>query len=415
MTEFASAPSLPTIVSCPKLPRGTRGYQYYAGYSPSFVYDILSRWPRHAFALDPWNGSGTTTSGAAKLGLNFLGVDLNPAMVVVARAGLLLKEDISAINRQAHKLRALRSTGAPLNTDDPLLEWLNRSSVARVRALQTMLTGSTRFTAPAIAAMSAVKAYWLTLLFTTVKRATRAWRSTNPTWVKSRGQLPPAKLFWRQMVGELYRESKCLTPIPTQPTTQSRVALGTSTNLSGYGITPDIVLGSPPYCTRLDYAVATRIELSVLGMTSTEQLELRRTLMGTTTVPPVLANPTCHIGATASHTLHKVAHHPSKASHSYYWKWLAQYFTEYGKSLSQVAEVTSPTGTIGLVVQDSYYKELNVNLPKITTEILTANGWNLYRAYAFTPRRSLAQINPRAIAYRNRARPQEHALFFRSE
>ena len=101
MTMLASSPSLPATVSCPKLPRHSKGYRYYAGYSRPFVYDILSRWPSHALVLDPWNGSGTTTTVAAELGLECVGVDLNPAMVVVARAALISEEDILVIRRQA--------------------------------------------------------------------------------------------------------------------------------------------------------------------------------------------------------------------------------------------------------------------------------------------------------------------------
>ncbi|WP_410712175.1 DNA methyltransferase [Bradyrhizobium sp. BEA-2-5] len=38
--------------------------------------------------LDPWNGSGTTTSVANGAGLTAVGIDINPAMAVVAKARL---------------------------------------------------------------------------------------------------------------------------------------------------------------------------------------------------------------------------------------------------------------------------------------------------------------------------------------
>ena len=50
----------------------------------------------------------------------------------------------------------------------------------------------------------------------------------------------------------------------------------------------DIVLASPPYCTRIDYAVATSVELSLLGFVRDAGFrDLRRGLIGTTTVPKV--------------------------------------------------------------------------------------------------------------------------------
>ena len=415
MTSLASPSLLPMTLSCPKLPRNSIGYRYYAGYSRSFVQDILNHWPSHSLVLDPWNGSGSTTSVATELGLDCVGVDLNPAMVVVAKAALLSEQDISVIRRQAGELRELRSSATSLDSDDPLLEWLDRPSVARVRALQAHLTGSSRFSSVDVGDLGAVEAFWLTFMFNTVRGATKAWRSSNPTWVKSRRDTQPTKLFWRPMIDEACRAAMSAAATASTNPGSSRIVLGTSTDLTKYGISPDLVLGSPPYCTRIDYAVATRVELSVLGLNVDEQLMLRRALIGTTTVPPALISPGYHIGHTASRTLDAIANHPSKASLSYYWKWLAQYFLGYAASLAQVSQVTSPTGTIGLVVQDSYYKELRIDLALITTEILAAFGWQLYRSYQFAPRRSLAQINPRAVAYRNGVKPQEQALLFRLE
>ncbi len=365
--------------------------------------------------LDPWNGSGTTTTVAAELGLDCVGVDLNPAMVVVAKAALLREDDVSAIRRQAGRLSEFRSAAVPLNPDDPLLKWLDRPSVARLRALQSALIGSTRLNASDVSDLGSVEAFWLSLLFNTARRATKAWQSSNPTWVKSPRHSQPAKLFWRPMVSATYAAAISVVAIPAAKYMTTRVVLGTSTDLAGYGIEPDLVLGSPPYCTRIDYAIATRVELSVLGYTDTEQLALRRALIGTTTVPPVYSLHTPALGVTAQRTLAAIASHPSKASGTYYWKWLAQYLAEYAASLAQLAQLTSRSGTIGLVVQDSYYKEVHLDLAQITTELLAACGWQPYRSYAFPMRRSFAQLNPRAVAYRNNIAPQEQALFFRSE
>ena len=411
MTKLAG-PVLPASVSCPKLPRNSAGYPYYAGYSRSFVQDILGRWPREAVILDPWNGSGTTTTVAAKSGLSCLGVELNPAMVVVARAALLTQKDVVLIRRQARSLSGARSVKVPLAPEDPLLEWLDKPSVTRIRALQATLIGSTRLGASDIAEVRAVEAFWLTVLFQTVRRATKAWQSSNPTWIKSRRDSQPAKLFWKPLVSEAYDAAMSVAAIvPGAPVT-ARAILGDSRNLAECGCEPDLVLGSPPYCTRIDYAVATRVELSVLGFSIAEQSALRRALIGTTTVPTDVVMRDNEIGPTARHTLDVIANHPSKASRTYYWKWFAQYLAGYAESLSQITNVTSRSGTIGLVLQNSYYKEVQIDLATITTEILAAQGWKLYHTYAFESR-SLAQINPRAIAYRRNARPKEHALFFR--
>src|SRR3989338_5969494 len=75
-----------------RLQTGWEGFfPYYAGYPELFARELLmsANLPRHAGVLDPWNGSGTTTFTASALGLSSIGIDLNPVMIVVARARLL--------------------------------------------------------------------------------------------------------------------------------------------------------------------------------------------------------------------------------------------------------------------------------------------------------------------------------------
>ena len=409
------SPALPETVSCPKLGSHLTGYRYYAGYSRAFVRDILINWPQSELILDPWNGSGATTTVSAELGRQCLGIDMNPAMVVIARAALLTDDDAAAIQRQACKLKCLSEGNGAVKDDDPLLEWIEPETVARVRSIQATLVGSDRLDPQDVPNLEAPQAFWLTALFDSLRQLTTAWRSSNPTWVKQRGNSQPASLAWEELTKSAHNAAASARPVNPGGAVPSRVVLGDSTDLRNLRIRPSLVLGSPPYCTRIDYAIATRIELSALGLPAREQTTLRRRLLGTTTVPrqePTLATAAGH---TAHRTLEAVRNHPSKASATYYVKWLAQYLDTYTSSLRELSRVTTRPGTIGLVLQGSYYKETFIDLPKITTEILGNLGWNLIRTYAFQPRRSLANINPRAIAYRDGSTPHERALFFRSE
>ncbi|WP_175149462.1 DNA methyltransferase [Paraburkholderia ultramafica] len=84
-------------ISNPKLYKDLRTKQearifpYYAGFSNSFVHDLLTSLELRpeSIIFDPWNGSGTTTQSALDLGHRAIGFDLNPAMVVVAKARML--------------------------------------------------------------------------------------------------------------------------------------------------------------------------------------------------------------------------------------------------------------------------------------------------------------------------------------
>ena len=63
-------------------------FNYYAGYSDAFVADVLRKLPldTESILADPWNGAGTTTQIAHERGLACYGFDINPAMMIVAKA-----------------------------------------------------------------------------------------------------------------------------------------------------------------------------------------------------------------------------------------------------------------------------------------------------------------------------------------
>jgi len=63
-------------------------FPYYAGFSSDFARQLIASGAlaEGSTLMDPWNGSGTTTSSAALNGCKALGFDLNPVMAVVAKA-----------------------------------------------------------------------------------------------------------------------------------------------------------------------------------------------------------------------------------------------------------------------------------------------------------------------------------------
>ena len=66
-------------------------YPYYAGFTQRFVEALISEHLQDAtFVVDPWSGSGTTTVACLKRGVASKGIDINPALTVIARARLKL-------------------------------------------------------------------------------------------------------------------------------------------------------------------------------------------------------------------------------------------------------------------------------------------------------------------------------------
>ena len=174
----------------------------------------------------------------------------------------------------------------------------------------------------------------------------------------------------------------------------------------------DIVVTSPPYCTRIDYAIATSIELATLRITSKQFDTLRRSLMGTATVPTRAALPDPLLGKTCEQFLKSVYLHPSKASKTYYYKNHLQYFNSLFVSIREISRVLRTDGRAILVVQDSHYKEIRNDVAAIVEEMAESAGLSLKNKKDFLAVRSMAGINNRAKKYRKNQNAVESVLCF---
>jgi hypothetical protein len=128
-------------------------YPYYAGFSYSFASSIISSaaLPKNARILDLWNGSGTTTTAAIHMGYNTQGHDLNPVMIIAAKACMLNAREKSSLWPIAVDIMSKASKNNFLNIDDddPLCTWMFPPSVTIIRklekALQTLLIDSKQY------------------------------------------------------------------------------------------------------------------------------------------------------------------------------------------------------------------------------------------------------------------------------
>jgi hypothetical protein len=176
----------------------------------------------------------------------------------------------------------------------------------------------------------------------------------------------------------------------------------------------DVVLSSPPYCTRIDYVRATLPELAVIRFPNGASIRrLREEMIGTPTINKDSPEDDPAWGPTCNAFLLDVASHSSKASSTYYLKYYRQYFASAFASLREIDRVLKESGQCVLVVQDSYYKDLLNDLPTIFCEMANGVGWTLKHKIDFQVKRTLAGINPEVKQYRNAFQAVESALIFR--
>jgi DNA modification methylase len=423
------------LSSNPKQGRGTvqqpAFFGYYAGYSTSFVDEALTylRLKPGECVLDPWNGSGATTDVADRRGLRGLGYDLNPAVVLVARARLL-RSDVRPSHRSLGQVivrDAARLAAPDFLPEEPLAAWFSPQTAATLRglerAIQRDLVSSREYARIAsrtsIAGISPLAAYFYVALFRTVRRLLAPFRTSNPTWTRfpktPRHRLrTSSETVCATFADEIERMFARMEEAPPV-TSSTEIELGNSRAIKLESGEVDAVVSSPPYCTRIDYAVSMRPELAVLGMTSDEFRALRLSMLGCTILgeEALPARIPEEWGQSCARLLDGIRHHSAHGSASYYYPTHASYFRSLYFSYAEIARVLRPGGHAVLVVQDSYYKELHTDLQTITAEMCDGLRLSPCLRRDYSSKNTKAAVNTRRLKYRNTADAIESVLIFR--
>ena len=402
-------------------------YDYYAAYSSAFVADILEHFNLTADdrILDPWNGSGTTTKVAGSRGLCAVGYDKNPVMTVVAKAGLAdanaivqsIGAQCQAIVEEALDLPDIWSQACLRN--DALYWWFSPPTIVYWRKLEwalqrQLIYRNQRDTYQPVAEwanpddISPLAAFFYVAAFRAVRShlTVSHFASSNPTWIKiaRRGQW---RLYVEQEeVLQSFRESvdslkqRLLSSFNREEHLDVAIETRCSTHLPLPDESISAVITSPPYCTRIDYAVATRPELAFFGFTKTLFDNLRRQMMGTTTVAEMSPKIIEEWGKTCLQTLAQIENHHTVASSTYYIKNIAQYFDALFRSMMEIDRVLVAGGQCGFVVQDSHYKDVHIDLSHIVEEMALALNWQIIGRSTYKVVNNFGSINNRSKRYR---------------
>ena len=403
-------------------------YPYYAGFSSEFVDALLSQqFFRDANSiLDPWNGAGTTSLAAVRAGRTAFGFDLNPVMVLASKARLLnhtsesrLSDTFRRIEEVAH---AACITDCPHH---PLLKYFGPSSARSIRAVlhaidEVLSPRPEDTTRSWVDRQTSMSSFFCVLLFRVIRKEARQLRTSNPTWTRSSDQgrriALPLKRLLAQIQVELGLVLRAACSIAGKSiSTKNRIETADSRSLPLKDHSVDGVITSPPYCTRIDYAIATRLELAALGIgEETGFTTLRRSLIGTTqtaAAPADLASSDPRV----VNLLRSIASHKSKASSTYYLKTYVDYFSGMATSLAEISRVLRPGGAAALVVQDSYYKEIHIDLAAIVTALACDRGLGFVTRTEHPAPRSLRRVHPHVCEEARRRTPMESVLIFVKE
>lgn len=397
-------------------------YNYYAGYSHSFAKSIIetATLSESSIILDPWNGAGTTTLMSSVMGYRSVGIDLNPVMTIIARAKQATRSDVGVIESRLLGLSGVRAK--KVRSDDPLFLWFRESGVIAIRKVERIIVGSTKFASVVakVDSLQASECVLYTALFNCIRTYLNDFIPSNPTWIKKpKVDSDKIEVNWKEfkaryisLVLDMLNGLK--VEEHTWPLDQSLLKIASSSSLPLCDEYVDLVLSSPPYCTRIDYGIATLPELAVVSISGSSGIdEVRRSLMGTTTVPKEIATPTVgEMGELCFKFLEAVKAHSSKASPTYYYKNLTQYFIGLSSSVSEIYRVMRPKAYFVCVVQDSYYKDLHCDLPSMIVELSLMAGLRLDKRIDFESKQNMVNLNARSKSYRKKTTAYECVLIF---
>lgn len=417
MEDISITPSISNPKRLTNKNNGDEWYNYYAGFSDSFVSEILEslELPKDATILDPWNGSGTTTLNCALAGYNVIGIDLNPVMNIIAKSKFSDSNDVFSALKI---VKGLRVNCYPKNTFDKsdfLLHWFDSNTASYIRYISHYLQKRCKDIS-----LSSVYSLIFLALFSLVRKYVGKFIASNPTWVK-KSKLDDEKVSINNKkiksdLLDFINGKLCSTYIDKAITVGNEIFhCSSSTNLPLDDNSIDAIITSPPYCTRIDYGIATSPELGVLLGNYPKAIdELRRKLTGRTTIDKKELEVNC-VGPMANSILKEILEHDSHASSSYYYKNFAQYFIEIKKSLAEIKRVIKKHGYFVCVVQDSYYKEIYCDLATIFTEMAEENDLQLIHRQDFISKFLMANINNKAKKYRDKMTANETVLVFQSK
>lgn len=407
-------------------------YSFYPGFSWHFAQSLIAstKLPSRGKILDPWNGSGTTTSAGASLGYKTIGFDLNPVMIISAKARMLSRRVKNSLQPIAKDIlfKAVKEQSHCYENSDPLCRWLYPSSAKTIRAIeiaiQSLLLENSPHRPPTdseINSLSDLAAFYYVALFRVLREILKDFVPTNPTWVKypkskSKRLRPQNSNILLSFSDQVQQMFSCIEEDGfhgVDHENQGRLEIASSEMLPVENASINFVLGSPPYCTRIDYAVATSPELALLGFDNeTLYNNLRKSLIGTSTVPKSVDPPRLQWGKTCLNFLQRVKSHQSKASATYYYKNHVQYFSAINSSIMEINRVLKKNSGCVLVVQDSFYKEVYNDLPQIIVEMAGNSELDLIRRQDHKLATGMGGIKTQSSEHRTKSEYTESVLCF---
>lgn len=386
-------------------------HPYYAGYSESFVDTALDYLGVGTgdLILDPWAGSGTTGMVAARRGVSSLCLDINPVMATFCAAKA--SETLSARAEIEDWLSELtpRAIVTDNGSDDPIDAIFDRQTARRLRAAVDGISSVETRAGPAALTKSngiidPSHAFCQAVVFVALRRLSGTQRLQNPTWLRTANDkvevtaeelVIALKADGRRLLDDL---SEFYGNAPARGELFACVGDARAMPLRDSSV--DGVITSPPYLTRIDYAISTLPEMMIFG--DNDYLEaVRHRTMGAPVITRIDRIQRPEWGPLCNGVLDAVRTHETKAAATYYWKNIIQYFMDMEAALREVKRVLKPGRRALVVVQSSYFKDVEIPLGDIYVQAAQGLGMTAGIAAREAVKTHMAHVNTRSSRYKS--------------
>jgi len=108
----------------------------------------------------------------------------------------------------------------------------------------------------------------------------------------------------------------------------------------------------------------------------------------------------------------RIRRHRSKGSQSYYSKFVRNYLLGIRKTATKLASACNPRAEAWVVIQDSWYKDLQIRTDVLLEELFGEAGWSVRRKWSFKVPSSLSELAATTHGWRDKSPLEEHVLRF---
>lgn len=410
-------------------------HPYYAGYSETFVSSALNFLgaSKDTVILDPWGGSGTTNLVCSKLGIPSLSLEINPVMATFSagKAASIYQHKTQINNFFGEVSLWLKNQPESLKNDaEPLEKIFTKPCANMIRSVVDAIPFPSQYkrikdskknktidwplNKPGIN-IGHCYAFCLSVVFVSVRELSRLGKMANPTW--QRASKVKVEFSLEDLAEALNRNSHSMMLdlqnfyAHSSYNADFSVIAADARRMPIRSKSINRIITSPPYLTRIDYAVSTSLELFIFGGHDLLK-DVRHQTMGAPVITKSDKFQKKEWGVICNNVLDRIKSHDTKAASTYYWKNIVQYFIDAERSIDEILRVLSADGTGLIVVQNSYFKDVEIPLGEIYVQMFQAKGVSAEIVFRDEVKVHMAHLNTKSRSYKDKKTYYEDFVYF---